>query len=149
LTLPVRLLFYNKGFYQLEKKMKTKYKLNILGVSVAIAVAGSFAVILLRQAALESTIAFLEEICAISIILAAAAIVTAAIVYIDINNAANPIVMAADTLKDIKATLEIASGMNKTASGADQANATVNHTSEICVNNRERLEALMRQISLF
>jgi 3-dehydroquinate synthase class II len=129
--------------------MKTKNKLNILGISVAVAVAGSFTVILMRQVALENTIAFLEEICAISIILAAAAIVTAAIVYIDINSAAKPIIMAADTLKDIKATLEIASGMNKTASGADQANATVNHTGKLCVNNRERLEVLMRQISLF
>jgi methyl-accepting chemotaxis protein len=46
-------------------------------------------------------------------------------------------------------TQEITGGMNEMASGAEQVNAAVHQVNEICVKNRERIEVLMRQVSLF
>jgi len=48
-----------------------------------------------------------------------------------------------------KATQEITGGMNEMASGADQINAAVHHVNEISAQNREEIEALMREVSRF
>jgi methyl-accepting chemotaxis protein len=46
-------------------------------------------------------------------------------------------------------TQEITGGMNEMASGAEQVNVAVHHVNEICVQNRERIESLMREVSRF
>jgi methyl-accepting chemotaxis protein len=39
--------------------------------------------------------------------------------------------------------------MNEMASGAEQVNVAVHHVNEICVKNRESIERLLREVSLF
>jgi len=48
-----------------------------------------------------------------------------------------------------KLTQEITMGMNEMASGADQINVAVNHVNDISSQNRERIEALMKEVSRF
>jgi len=46
-------------------------------------------------------------------------------------------------------TQEITGGMNEMASGAEQVNIAVHQVNEICVQNRERIATLMREVSRF
>jgi len=46
-------------------------------------------------------------------------------------------------------TQEITGGMNEMASGAEQVNVAVHHVNEICVKNRERIGALIQEVSRF
>ncbi|MDR0313801.1 MAG: methyl-accepting chemotaxis protein [Treponema sp.] len=46
-------------------------------------------------------------------------------------------------------TQEITGGMNEMAAGADQINIAVNHVNDISVQNREQIEMLVREVSLF
>jgi len=48
-----------------------------------------------------------------------------------------------------KITMEITGGMNEMASGAEQINIAVNHVNEISGKNREGIETLLREVSLF
>jgi len=48
-----------------------------------------------------------------------------------------------------KVTQEITAGMNEMASGANQINVAVNHVNEISGNNREGIDALIREVTRF
>jgi len=48
-----------------------------------------------------------------------------------------------------KLTQEITMGMNEMASGAEQINIAVNHVNDISSQNRERIEALIKEVSRF
>jgi len=48
-----------------------------------------------------------------------------------------------------KITMEITGGMNEMASGAEQINIAVNHVNEISGKNREGIEMLLREVSMF
>jgi len=48
-----------------------------------------------------------------------------------------------------KITQEITSGMNEMATGANQINVAVNHVNDISSQNRERIAALMKEVSRF
>ncbi|MCL2720627.1 MAG: methyl-accepting chemotaxis protein [Treponema sp.] len=48
-----------------------------------------------------------------------------------------------------KITQEITSGMNEMATGANQINVAVNHVNDISCQNRERIAALMKEVSRF
>jgi methyl-accepting chemotaxis protein len=57
------------------------------------------------------------------------------------------VIQESDNLE--KATLEITSGMNEMASGADQINVAIHHVNEISVKNREGIDTLIREVSRF
>jgi methyl-accepting chemotaxis protein len=46
-------------------------------------------------------------------------------------------------------TQEITGGMNEMASGAEQINVAVNRVKDICAQNRENIELLVREVSRF
>jgi len=48
-----------------------------------------------------------------------------------------------------KTTLEISSGMNEMATGADQINIAVTHVNNISIQNREGIDNLMKEVSRF
>jgi len=48
-----------------------------------------------------------------------------------------------------KITVELTGGMNEMASGVEQINIAVNHVNEISGKNREGIETLLREVSLF
>ena len=48
-----------------------------------------------------------------------------------------------------KVTQDIESGMNDMASSADHVNSAVNHVNEISLKNREAVDVLMKEVSLF
>jgi len=48
-----------------------------------------------------------------------------------------------------KITQEITGGMNEMSIGADQVNIAVNHVNEISAKNREAIDSLLKEVSLF
>jgi methyl-accepting chemotaxis protein len=48
-----------------------------------------------------------------------------------------------------KSTLEISGGVNEMSAGADQINVAVHAVNELCVKNRQNIDALVREVSKF
>jgi methyl-accepting chemotaxis protein len=48
-----------------------------------------------------------------------------------------------------KVTQEITGGMNEMAAGANQINVAVNRVNDISAHNRENINILVREVSLF
>jgi methyl-accepting chemotaxis protein len=62
-------------------------------------------------------------------------------------NGSKEVILESQNLEKI--TIQITGGMNEMASGAEQINIAVNHVNEISGKNREGIEKLLREVSLF